>query len=170
MSEVDLSRASLGALSARLDEVEGYLHIDDRRKEARDLEEQSAQPDFWNDAESASATMARLTRAREDIAAIDDARRKLDDAMAAYDLAEEMGEDELLEEAQQLADELTSDLGELELASWFTGEFDHGDAIVYARNHEPAWTLSSDGSLCGAAHLPPCCSAVPSRMATGAGG
>lgn len=130
MAEVDLSRASLEALAARLDEVEGYLHIDRRREEVRELEERSARPDFWNDAEAASATMAQLTRAREDVSAIDDARRKLDDAMAAFDLAEEMGEDELLQEAQQLYDELTADLGELELASWFTGEFDHGDAIV----------------------------------------
>ena len=127
---IEVSRASLEALGARLDEVEGYLHIDERRAEVSRLEEQSARPDFWNDAEAASATMAQLTRAREDVQAIDGARAKLDDAFAALELGEEMEEDELLEEADQLARELTSDLGELELSSWFTGEFDHGDAIV----------------------------------------
>ena len=39
----DVSRASLEAISDRLDEVERYLHIDDRRAEVRQLEEQSAQ-------------------------------------------------------------------------------------------------------------------------------
>ena len=126
----DVSRASLEAISDRLDEVERYLHIDDRRAEVRQLEEQSAQPEFWNDAEAASAVMTQLTRAREDVAGIDGARAKLEDAEAALELAEEMGEDELLGVAQQLADELEHDLSELELASWFTGEFDHGDAIV----------------------------------------
>ena len=130
MAVVDVSRASLEALGARLDEVEGYLHIDERRAEVARLEEQSARPDFWNDADAASSTMAQLTRAREDVQAIDGARAKLDDAFAALELGEEMGEDELLEEADQLARELTADLGELELSSWFTGEFDHGDAIV----------------------------------------
>lgn len=130
MPSTDVSRASLEALSARLDEVEGYLHIDERRAEASRLEERSARPDFWNDADAASTVMAQLTRAREDISAIEGARSKLDDAMAALELAEEMGEDELLDEAAQLQAELESNLSELELASWFTGEFDHGDAIV----------------------------------------
>ena len=130
MAAADVTSASLEALSARLDEVEGYLHIDERRDEVKRLEELSARPGFWDDAEAASATMAQLTRAKEDVAAIDGARARLEDAQAAFELAEEMGEDELLEEASQLMDELTSDLGELELASWFSDDLDHGDAIV----------------------------------------
>lgn len=126
----DVSRASVEALSARLDEVEGYLHIDDRRAEVARLEQLSAQPDFWNDADAASATMSQLTRAREDVAGIDGARAKLDDAIAALDLAEELGDEDLLAEAQQLAGELEHDLSELELASWFADDLDHGDAIV----------------------------------------
>ena len=54
MAGSDVSRASLEALSARLDEVEGYLHIDERRAEVARLEQQSAQPDFWSDADAAS--------------------------------------------------------------------------------------------------------------------
>jgi peptide chain release factor 2 len=126
----DVSRASLEALSARLDEVEGYLHIDERRAEVARLEQQSAQPDFWSDADAASAVMAQLTRAREDVGGLERARAKLEDAQAALELAEELDDDELREEAQGLADGLTDDLGELELASWFTDDLDHGDAIV----------------------------------------
>ena len=126
----DVTRASLDALAARLDEVEGYLHIDDRRAEVSSLEQRAAQPDFWGDAEAASATMAQLTRAREDVAGIDRARAKLEDAEAAFELGDELGDAELLEEAGRLLDELEADLSELELASWFTGEFDGGDAIV----------------------------------------
>lgn len=126
----DVSRASLEALSARLHEVEDYLHIDERRGEVARLEAEGARPGFWNDAEAASATMAALTRAREDVAGIDNARSKLGDALAALELAEELGDGELLAEAQQLQESLSLELGELELSSWFTGEFDHGDAIV----------------------------------------
>ena len=74
MAASDVTSASLEALSARLDEVEGYLHIDERRAEVKQLEQQSAQAGFWDDAEAASAIMSRLTRAREDVAAIDGAR------------------------------------------------------------------------------------------------
>jgi hypothetical protein len=89
----DATRAGIQALTERLDEVERYLHIDDRREEVRRLELESARPDFWNDADAASATMTRLTRAREDVAGIEQARAKLEDASAALDLADEMGEE-----------------------------------------------------------------------------
>ena len=126
----NITRDQLDALAARLKKVEGYLHIDERRALAEELERKSGEPGFWDDAEAARATMAKLARAKEDVAGIDAARAKLDDAQAAFELGEETGDDELLGEAEASAASLEHDLSELELSSWFTGEFDHGDAIV----------------------------------------
>lgn len=78
--------------------------------------------------------MEEIARAKEDIAAVDTARGELSDARAALELAEEMGDDPdaaaLREEAAATAERLARAIDELELSSWFTGEFDHGDAIV----------------------------------------
>ena len=126
----NITRDQLDVLAARLKKVEGYLHIDERRALAEELERKSGEPGFWDDAEAARATMAKLARAKEDVAGIDAARDKLDDAQAAFELGEETGDDELLGEAEASAASLEHDLSELELSSWFTGEFDHGDAIV----------------------------------------
>ena len=126
----NITRDQLDVLAARLKKVEGYLHIDERRALAEELERKSGEPGFWDDAEAARATMAKLARAKEDVAGIDAARAKLDDAQAAFELGEETGDDELLGEAEASAASLEHDLSELELSSWFTGEFDHGDAIV----------------------------------------
>lgn len=126
----NITRDQLDALAARLKKVEGYLHIDECRALAEELERKSGEPGFWDDAEAARATMAKLARAKEDVAGIDAARAKLDDAQAAFELGEETGDDELLGEAEASAASLERDLSELELSSWFTGEFDHGDAIV----------------------------------------
>ena len=126
----EVVRPDIAALEARLDEVEGYLHVDDRRREVAALEEQSAQAGFWDDADAARTTMERLTRAREDVTAIENARTKLDDAKTALELGDEMDDEELIVEAVALCDELARDLSELELSSWFTDELDHGDAIV----------------------------------------
>lgn len=127
---IDGDVPSLDALAARLDEVASYLHVDDRRAEVAQLEEQSAQPGFWDDAEAARVTMERLTRAKEDVAGIEGARAKLDDAQAALELGTEMDDADLLEESAALARQLESDLTELELASWFADDLDHGDAII----------------------------------------
>jgi len=99
-----------------------------------ELEAKSVAPGFWDDADAARATMEEIARTKEDIAAVDTARGELSDARAALELADEMGDDPdaaaLREEAAATAERLARAIDELELSSWFTGEFDHGDAIV----------------------------------------
>ena len=126
----DRERPDLGALAERLSEVEGYLHIEEKRHRVAELEELSSAPGFWDDAESARATMARLAAARDDVERIDSAHARLEDARAALELADETGDDDLLAEASLTAAGLEDDLSELELSSWFTDDLDHGDAIV----------------------------------------
>ncbi len=134
MAEESITAEALDALEARLDEVEVYLHLDEKRERAAELERQSAQPGFWDDAEHARAVMAELSAARDDVKAVEDARAELADARAALDLAGEMGDDpeaaDLVAEAASTAEVLGRSIDQLELTSWFTGEFDHGDAIV----------------------------------------
>lgn len=126
----EVVRPDLEALERRLSEVEGYLHIDEKRGEVAELEAQSAAPGFWDDAEAARRSMARLAAARDDVAAIEAARERLGDAAAALELGDETDDADLLAEAASIADELERDLSDLELSSWFTDELDHGDAIV----------------------------------------
>lgn len=134
MAEESITAEALDALAARLDEVEVYLHLDEKRERAAELERQSAQPGFWDDAEHARAIMAELSAARDDVKAVEDARAELADARAALELAGEMGDDpeaaDLVAEAASTAEALDRSIDQLELTSWFTGEFDHGDAIV----------------------------------------
>ena len=120
----------LEALARRLREVAGYLHVDDLRADVARLEDESSRPDFWSDAETARQVMAQLTRARDDIASLEAANAKLEDARAALELGAEPDDADLLGESDELAAELEHDLTELELASWFADELDHGDAIV----------------------------------------
>ena len=67
----DVTKETLDALAARLTEVEGYLHIDERRGDVANLEAASAAPGFWDDAAHARDVMARLASAKDDVAGID---------------------------------------------------------------------------------------------------
>lgn len=125
-----VSQTDMERLSSRLEAVEGYLHVDERRLEVKRLESESAAPGFWDDASAARDAMAKLTSAKDDVSRIDAAHQKLEDASAALELAEETGDQELMDEAASLASSLEGDLTELELSSWFTDDLDHGDAIV----------------------------------------
>lgn len=122
---------ALEALALRLTEVESYLHLDEKRERVAELEHRVAAPGFWDDADAARSVMAELSRDRDDIAAVERAREGLGDARTALELAAEMdGDEELLAEASATVEALTRSIDEMELSSWFTGEFDHGDAIV----------------------------------------
>ena len=128
-------QADLLAFEKRLAEVEKYLRIEERKNDVARLEEASAQPGFWDDAEAARQTMAELTRAKDDVESIAAAKQLLDDAQACYELAQEEVYDaeaaeQLTAEAADLLAKLEESLSDLELSSWFTDELDHGDAIV----------------------------------------
>ena len=131
-ANADAVLAELEALSARLTEVEAYLHIEEARGRVTELEEASAAPGFWDDTEAARAHMAELAQVKGDVGLVDRAHERLSDARAALELADEMGEDgsEFVDEAAAAAEELTRAIDEMELSSWFTGEFDHGSAIL----------------------------------------
>ena len=126
----DTEAVSLQALAERLSEVEGYLHLIEKRQQISELEAEIARPNFWDDAEAAQKIMTQLASLRDDVAGIDRAKEKLGDAEAAFELGTELGDQASLDESQALAASLEKDLSELELSSWFTDELDHGDAIV----------------------------------------
>ncbi len=123
----------LDALEVRLDEVEQYLHLDEKRGRVAELERESAAPGFWDDGDRARALMAELSAARDDVQSVENARTALDDARTALEFAAETEgaeADEFATEATVSARALERAVDELELSSWFTGEFDHGDAIL----------------------------------------
>ena len=92
-ANADAVLAELEALSARLAEVEAYLHIEEARGRVTELEEASAAPGFWDDAEAARAHMAELAQVKGDVGLVDRVHERLSDARAALELADEMGED-----------------------------------------------------------------------------
>ena len=126
----DVTKATFDEFATRVAEVEGYLHIGEKRIKVDELEARSAAPGFWDNAEAARATMAELSAAKDDVAGVEAARTKLEDAQAAFELGSEMEDDDLIAEASDTVDSLEHDLSELELSSWFTDDLDHGDAIV----------------------------------------
>ncbi|MBY4797111.1 peptide chain release factor 2 [Collinsella sp. AGMB00827] len=133
IDSAEVTAADLDAMADRLAEVEQYLHVEEKRARVSELERKSAEPSFWDDADAARSVMAELSRAKDDVSSIEQAREHLADIRAALELAEEMNGDdaqELAHEAAAGAAALTRALDDMELTSWFTGEFDHGSAIV----------------------------------------
>lgn len=127
---VEVTPSLLHELEERLAHAQVFLHIDTLQQTVAELERVSSAADFWNDAASARVTMEKLTRAKQTISRVADIKTWLEDAQVALQLADETADEAFRMEASDLIEKLESQLTELELASWFTEEFDHGNAIV----------------------------------------
>lgn len=124
----DRDEKDLEKVAQRVEAAHGYLHIDERAAELAKLDEEIAQPGFWDDASHAQSVSKQASVLRDTIAEYDEAAALLDDARAAFDLA---SEDELFaEEASAALDKLDELLDALEISSWFLERFDGGDAIL----------------------------------------
>lgn len=124
----DRDEKDLEQAAQRVTDARGYLHIEDKQRELAQLDEEGAAPGFWDDAAHAQSVSKQASVLRDTIAEYEAAAALLDDARAAFDLAEE---DELFaEEATDALDKLDGLLDALEINSWFSERFDGGDAIL----------------------------------------
>ena len=118
----------LARVADRVDAAHAYLHIEDRRKQLEDLDAQIAAPGFWDDASHAQQVSKQASDLREVIKSYEDAVARLDDARCALELAADDGS--FAQEAASTLEELDKKLDGLEVESWFSGQFDAGDAIL----------------------------------------
>jgi peptide chain release factor 2 len=123
-------QAPLDELRRRLDEARDYLHLEQKRAQLAELEQTFTEPGFWDDQQRAQQLSKKAADLRSDIAEFAAAAAELEDALAANELALLDEDEALATEAQGLLHSLTGRMDALELSSWFTGEFDSGDAIV----------------------------------------
>ena len=125
----DLS-TQIEELRARLEEAEQYLRLEQKRQQLGELENCFAEPGFWDDQARATKLSKQASGLRSDIESYETAEGLFGDALAANELAFLEQDESLYLEAVQLLQQLAAHIDGLELASWFTGELDDGDAIV----------------------------------------
>jgi peptide chain release factor 2 len=118
------------AVRARVERIGEYLHLDDKRAEVAALEAKAAEPGFWDDQATAQATMANAAELRDEIETYNAIREQIEDLEVLNELALSEDDEDTSAEIGGALGELTRRTNDLEVASWFTGEFDHGDALV----------------------------------------
>ncbi|MCL1891199.1 MAG: peptide chain release factor 2 [Coriobacteriia bacterium] len=125
----DISQ-QLEPLRVRLDEARSYLRLEDKRTELSNLEQIFTEPGFWDDQNRAQKLSKQAADLRAEISDFEAAAALCDEAQTANELALMENDETLAAEAAAACTELAGALDAIELSSWFTGEYDHGDAIV----------------------------------------
>jgi peptide chain release factor 2 len=120
----------IDAMRERVLRIGDYLHLEEKRDELAVLEAKTAEPGFWDDQTTAQATMARASELRDEIETYAGILADIDELEVANELAVSEGDTDIAAEATATLRDVAKRTKDLELSTWFTGEFDHGDALV----------------------------------------
>jgi peptide chain release factor 2 len=101
-----------------------------RRAELERLEQQSADPELWQNPERAQQLLADIARRKQEIAPWDDLARRAEDVQALAELAEEEKDSAAAREAEQTLGQLRARLREMETTVLLGGEYDRSNAII----------------------------------------
>ena len=132
MAAVDLAE-DLKELDQTLSSIEAVVDLDRLRTELASLNEQAAAPDLWDDQERAQRVTSRLSYVQGELTRVESLRRRLDDVAVLFELAESESDAETLTEAQNELASIRKSLGELEVRTLLSGEYDKREALVTIR-------------------------------------
>ena len=103
MLEYDEIRLEMEGLHPQLKELEEAMNMDKLKKEAAELEEQSARPDFWNDAENSQKIMQKIGALKNKISSFNKLKESFEDVITMIELADDEEDASMLPEIKELA-------------------------------------------------------------------
>ena len=124
---------ALKELQATLTSIEKVLDVPAMREEVTRLETEASAPDLWDDQAKAQQVTSRLSFVQGEIARVTGLRQRIDDVAVMLDLADEMDDDDTRTEAINEIEVLSRSIGELEVRTLLSGEYDQREAIVTIR-------------------------------------
>jgi len=120
-------------LDQTLRSIEAVIDLDALRAELADLNEQAAAPDLWDDQERAQKVGSRLSYVQGELRRVDDLRRRVDDLAIMWELAEAEDDEGTREEVLRELTSVRKAVGELEVRTLLSGEYDQREAVVSVR-------------------------------------
>ena len=125
---------ALSDLEQTLSGIEKVLDVPRLRERAAALEQEASAPDLWDDQANAQRVTSQLSLVQGDIRRIEGLRRRLDDLVVLVELAEAEDDDDSWTEAGTELAALRKAIGEMEVRTLLSGEYDAREALVTIRS------------------------------------
>ena len=125
---------SLAELEQTLSSIEQVLDVPRLRDRASDLEAEASAPDLWDDQANAQRVTSQLALVQGDIRRVETLRRRLDDLGVLVELAESEDDQASWDEAAAELDGLRQAIGEMEVRTLLSGEYDAREALITIRS------------------------------------
>ncbi|MFN3344572.1 MAG: peptide chain release factor 2 [Chloroherpetonaceae bacterium] len=126
----ELEREKLTTLSERLEQLRGFFDIDKKLETIKSLEVKTAAPDFWDDNVAAQKILKEISELKSWTEAYEKLQAKLNGEKESMDVAEELGEEGYIAEAQKNLEALEKEITSLEFRNMLSGEDDKRNAIL----------------------------------------
>lgn len=114
--------------------IEAVLDLDKMRADVAALNEKAAAPDLWDDPEAAQKVTSRLSFLQGELRRVEDLRRRIDDVNVLFELAEGEDDADTRAEAESELAAVHKAVGELEVRTLLSGEYDAREALVTIRS------------------------------------
>lgn len=121
-------------LDATLVSIEKVLDLPKLQTDAITLEAQASVPDLWDDPEKAQVVTSKLSRVQSTINRLATIRRRLEDVPVLLELAAEDKDQKALADAGSELDDVARAIGELEVQTLLSGQYDERDALMTIRS------------------------------------
>ena len=125
--------SEIQSLRTTMSSVREVTDLSALEAQVADLEQQASAPDLWDDPDKAQVVTSALSRAnheRDRILAMDS---RIDDLEALVELGQEEGDAETLVEAEAELAKVAKAVGQLEVRTLLSGEYDEREAVVTIR-------------------------------------
>ena len=117
-----------------MDSVREVTDLDKLKSQIAELEEQSGAPDLWDDPEHAQEVTSRLSRANSELERVTGMYERIDDLEVLVELGEEEDDADTMAEAERELASVRKAVGELEVRTLLSGEYDEREAVVTIRS------------------------------------
>ena len=130
MIELEQIKLDIEAAKEELSKLKTALALDDCKAQIKELEEQSAHPDFWNDVSNSQKVLQKIRSLNDTVSGYEKLEAQREDLLAMIEIANEEEDVSLVPEITAEADGFTKKLEELKLTTLLSGEYDENNAIL----------------------------------------
>jgi peptide chain release factor 2 len=104
------------------------------REQIEELSEHASSPDLWDDPERAQTVTSRLSHLQNELERLETMTSRVDDLEVLVELAESEDDADVLAEAERELVSVEKALGDLEVRTLLSGEYDEREALVTIRS------------------------------------
>ncbi len=130
MLEFEEQRLLLLESEPALKELRAALDVDALATELKELEEKSADPNFWEDLSASQSVLQRIRQVKDKILSYTELESLFGDTLALIEIAEETGDASVLDEVTESVAQVKDRTASLKLSTLLTGEYDVKSAIL----------------------------------------